>query len=109
MTSLKLFVANKNAKFLCNVPCCFHLLTEFNCPAKARKNLFRDDFWEPEENALEQNPSFPISAFMKDFVHRTGFKLGRNSRMVCSYSLSRMCNQEKVIILILNRFYGIRP
>jgi hypothetical protein len=103
--SLRLFLGSEESKFICNVPCCYHHLEEsvfspsapmndylFYIP-KTRPGVERDvNFWRREEEALTPNPTFPLSHFLQE----KQFNLGRNARMMSSYSLHRVSHDLKV-------------
>lgn len=74
-TSVQLFVNSPEARFLCNVGCCYHLLDE----------LFDKTCDKPE-------PGFPLGSYLKS----KRFELGRNARMVSSQPLERYATGNQV-------------
>jgi hypothetical protein len=81
--SLKIFLANPNMKFCCNVGCCYHHLDE-------------EFYVNPHhgcEEKLKLRPSFPISNVLKNMK----FQLGRNARMVGAQAMDRLINNKTVI------------
>lgn len=100
VASLQLFISNKNAKFICNVPCCFHLLDEENLfyPNKNHGDSPSGQGGPSKDEAESLlKPSFPVS-------HKLGvgdssrFCLGSNTRVMSAYSLPKMVATEKVTI-----------
>ncbi|KAK4882945.1 hypothetical protein RN001_006264 [Aquatica leii] len=75
-TCLKIFNKNYHIKFLCNVACCYHLLSE-ECE-DSRSDL--------------NNVGFPLSAFLKN----KGFKLGRTVRMLAAQSIDRILHKKEL-------------
>ncbi|CAG7717896.1 unnamed protein product [Allacma fusca] len=82
--SIKLFCNSKHAKFLVNVPCCYHLLNE-----QFHKN---EDFSGRKyiPSFEEDTPGFPLSQCLQ----AESFYLGRNARMMSAQSLHRMSVEE---------------
>lgn len=81
-TSIKIFDFNESVKTICNVGCCYHLITE----RFGDKNL--------------TNAGFPMS----DFLVSRKFHLGRNSRMLAAQSLDRiLAKKERFKKIILYR------
>lgn len=74
-TSVQLFVNSPEARFLCNVGCCYHLLDE----------LF-------DKTCDKSEPGFPLSSYLKS----KRFGLGRNARMVSSQPLERYATRNQV-------------
>lgn len=72
VSSFRIFLAKKGARFCCNVGCCYHLLQE--------------------ESALSvETPSFPVSSVLKD----RNFRLGRNPLMLAAQPMDRsIANKE---------------
>lgn len=71
-TSLKIFESNESIKTICNVGCCYHLLTE----------RFDTNF---------ANAGFPMS----DFLVSRKFTLGRNTRMLAAQSVDRILSKKE--------------
>lgn len=107
-TSLKIYTFNPNAKFLCNVSCCYHLLDEEFSTDTFRIQKFDssdpdgpvDDRYESLElDPLHQKRSsspkigFPLSSFLKDLK----FALGRNARNLATKAIYRLSISDKVI------------
>lgn len=78
--SLKLFCGNPAVRSLCNVPCCYHLLTETN----------------PVAGECDSVPGFPMSKYL------TGQRIGRNARMLASQSIERVVSERKLPELSLH-------
>lgn len=78
-TSIKIFNSNEYVKTLCNVGCCYHLLTE----------QFDD------QNVTDTG--FPLSNFL---ISRK-FTLGRNSRMLAAQSLDRIIMKKETFNKII--------
>lgn len=75
-TCVKIFNKSLNTKTLCNVPCCYHLLTE-----------------EFESNKSEEETyGFPLSSCLRALK----FKLGRNTRMLSSQSVDRIIYRKEL-------------
>lgn len=71
--SLELFVKNSYIKSICNISCCYHLLTE-------------------SEDNTDSYVGFPMS----DYLRRKNFKLGKNARMLSSQSIDRIICDKRV-------------
>jgi hypothetical protein len=103
--SLRLFLANRSAKFICNVPCCYHLLDE--------NPLFYPDRRFEGSKMIDRNagalvesilkPTFPLCKTL-DTTDNSRFCLGRNARMMCAYSIEKMVYEEKVNEVFLCSF-----
>lgn len=76
-TSMRIFANSKEIPFICNVGCCYHLLSE----------VFHD-------NTEDTTAGFPMSGFLRS----RKLLLGRNARMVSSQPLERYAAENKVII-----------
>ena len=78
VTSVKLFANAKNAKFIVNVPCCYHLM---------------DEVYAPPEPGFEGSGAsgFPLS---KGLIE-TEFYFGRNARMMSAQSVHRMSSEDE--------------
>lgn len=78
---LKIFVENSKVSCVCNVGCCYHLLTE---------EFIADDFFVDRRPVTDNTTAvlgfgFPMSSYLqKRSVH-----LGRNARMLAAQSLDR--------------------
>jgi hypothetical protein len=104
VASLRLFISNENAKFMCNVPCCYHLLDENHLfyPSRKFQGSKSVEKERRSDSKISNNlvdsilkPSFPICHKL-DVGDSTRFCLGRNARMMSAYSLPRMLSTEKV-------------
>ncbi|KAI4458702.1 cgi-41 methyltransferase [Holotrichia oblita] len=73
--SLKIYASNDDVKILCNVSCCYHLLSE--------KSLDTD---------CETNIGFPMSQFLLE----KQFYLGRNARMLSAHSTDRIFDKKEL-------------
>lgn len=105
VASLKLFATNENAKFLCNVPCCYHLLDENHLFYPSRgffgsKGIDRERNGDSKlTNDMVQcilQPTFPISRKLDVDDSSSRICLGRNARMMSSYTIPRMIAGDKV-------------
>lgn len=77
-TSLKMFVRNDVVKLIVNIGCCYHLINE---------EFYTHSFWNGiEASSIDGEYGFPMSEFLRE----KEFYLGRNTRMLGSYSLERM-------------------
>lgn len=72
-SSLKIYTSNENIKVLCNVSCCYHLLTES---------------YESEDGSV----GFPLS----NFLLSKNYKLGRNARMLTAQSIERILSKKEM-------------
>lgn len=79
-SSLKKFVQDPSAKALCNVGCCYHLLTEQFC---------RDHFPHTGMQNLTKEPDFPMSQFL---THRQ-VRLGQTARLLAAQPIERLVSQ----------------
>lgn len=77
---LKLFVSTNQAKILCSVGCCYHLVEE-----KFFKSPFATDGAKGE-----QEFGFPLSSVLL----KQKYSLGRNARMLASQSIDRLSEGE---------------
>lgn len=73
--SLKIYVNNEDVKMLCNISCCYHLLSE-----------------KSYDNDSESNTGFPMSQFLLG----KQFYLGRNARMLSAHSTDRIFNKKEL-------------
>lgn len=78
--SLRLFSANKSVKTICNVSCCYHLVTE----------QFEPDY-------SNESWGFPLSRHLKD----RRFRLGRFARMLSCQSIDRIFHKKEAPSKIL--------
>lgn len=76
-TSMQLFVNCPQARFLCNVGCCYHLL---------------DELFEKRTCKEDDHQGFPLSSYLKS----KQYVLGRNARMVSSQPLERYATRQQV-------------
>lgn len=79
-TCLRMFLNNDNITSMLNVGCCYHLIREMFSGEKA-DSLTRDE-----------EMGFPLSTFLR----QKKFSLGRNARMLASYSLDRINSRSNV-------------
>lgn len=79
-SSLKKFVQDPSAKAICNVGCCYHLLTEQFC---------RDHFPRTDTQDLTKEPDFPMSQFLTERKVR----LGRTARLLAAQPIERLVSQ----------------
>lgn len=70
-SSLRIYHSNQHVKTLCNVGCCYHLLTE--------------------KNDQGLNVGFPMS----NYLQNQNIILGRNARMISAQSLERMIHDKE--------------
>jgi len=85
-SSLKIFLASKSAKFICNVGCCYHALDE-------------EFYTNPHLPVTTGNagteaivPGFPLSSVLRG----KRFWLGRNARMLASQPLGRLAENKNL-------------
>ena len=74
--SLKIFVKNNDVKTVCNVGCCYHLITE------------RFD----ESNDCDRDIGFPMS----DFLTKKRLSIGRSARMIANQSVERILQSKEI-------------
>ncbi|GJQ86231.1 hypothetical protein Trydic_g8931 [Trypoxylus dichotomus] len=74
-SALKIYVNNNDVRTICNVSCCYHLLSE--------RTLDEKD---------EDHFGFPMSKFLKD----KEFYLGRNARMLSAHSTDRILDRKQL-------------
>ncbi|XP_061173061.1 probable methyltransferase-like protein 25 [Saccostrea echinata] len=79
---LRLFVKSEDAKVLCNVACCYHLMSE---------EFVASPFKEKED--MIEAPGFPLS----DFLRRNKVGIGRQARNLASQSINRRAQDEEVL------------
>ncbi|XP_062602310.1 probable methyltransferase-like protein 25 [Saccostrea cucullata] len=79
---LRLFVESEDAKVLCNVACCYHLMSE---------EFVASPFKEKED--MIEAPGFPLS----DFLKRNKVGIGRQARNLASQSVNRRAQDEEVL------------
>lgn len=102
VTCLRLFISNKNASFICNVPCCYHLLDENHLFLQPSNGSFHEsgssENEDKEINELGNSTTycFPLSRKL-NLENSSPFCLGKNARMMSAYSLHKMVADEKVI------------
>lgn len=84
---LKIFVENSKVSCVCNVGCCYHLLSE---------EFIADDFFvdrQPAKDATEEHGfGFPMSSYLQ----KQNFQLGRNARMLAAQSLERTISAQEL-------------
>ena len=84
VNSMRIFLANHNAKFLANVGCCYHHLDE---------EFYRHPYKTDEENnIMNKNSCFPVSKMLR----QSKFVWGRNARMMAAQPTNRMATQNEV-------------
>lgn len=74
-TCIRLFIKDTSIKSICNIGCCYHLITE-------------------EKDGQD---GFPLSQFLKD----QNFTLGRNARMLSCQSIDRILDKKELPSKIL--------
>lgn len=98
---LRIFNENKQIAAVCNIGCCYHLLTEqFN--TFVYKSIRRErspeskkrEVCEPAENETENENTFgfPMSQFLID----SQTQLGRNARMLACQSVHRVVDRKEL-------------
>uniref|UniRef100_A0A6P7G621 Methyltransferase-like protein 25 n=1 Tax=Diabrotica virgifera virgifera TaxID=50390 RepID=A0A6P7G621_DIAVI len=78
-TSLRVFAANLSIKTICNVGCCYHLLSE----------RFEDDRYNVGN---EEDRGFPIS----NYLISERYKIGRAGRMIAAQSMERILDKREL-------------
>lgn len=91
-TCLETFANNAHMKLLCNVGCCYHLLSEAYCTNDS-------NFTNTELISRSNSWGFPMS----DYLKSQEVKLGRNARMLASQSIHR--TQTKTDLNTQSLFY----
>eukprot|EP00106_Octopus_bimaculoides_P019351 XP_014786793.1 PREDICTED: methyltransferase-like protein 25 isoform X2 [Octopus bimaculoides] len=76
-TALRFFSQNPAAHLLCNVSCCYHLLTEEFDPNGAAQSI----------------PGFPVSSILR----KMKFHLGQNTKNLACQSVNRIISSSKLI------------
>lgn len=96
---LRIFSENNQIIGICNIGCCYHLLSEqfstFVYRAIRRERSpesRRRQVVEPTEEPLENTYGFPMSRFFID----SETKLGRNARMLACQSVHRVVNRNEL-------------
>lgn len=85
---MKIFVENSKVSCVCNVGCCYHLLTE---------KFIKDDFFVDRRPITEDTTEavgfgFPMSSYLQ----KQNFQLGRNARMLAAQSLDRTVSAREL-------------
>lgn len=78
-TSLRLFSSNQNIKTICNVGCCYHLLSE---------QFETKEYFKKEDSEY----GFPMSNFLKD----QKVTIGRAGRMIAAQSMERILDKREL-------------
>lgn len=90
-TCIRLFTTDEHISDLCNIGCCYHLITE-KFDTLTRMKLAGQ---QPQEKSFTNSESgtfgFPMSKFLK--IRKVS--LGRNARMVACQSLPRLVEQQE--------------
>ncbi|XP_030764902.1 methyltransferase-like protein 25 isoform X1 [Sitophilus oryzae] len=76
---LKIFNENSSIKTICNIGCCYHLLTDEFEP-QTEKNIYN-----------RSQTGFPMSQFLKN----KNYAIGRGARMLASQSVERILNKNE--------------
>ncbi|KAL7640396.1 UNVERIFIED_CONTAM: hypothetical protein RMT77_008669 [Armadillidium vulgare] len=107
--SLKLFVSNPCAKFLCNVGCCYHLLEEEFCIDHFYINKERNSNCDNRYHSEDMDPfhkknkstetGFPLSSYLKSIR----FSLGRNARNLASKPSNTLSQDDRNLKLLFWR------
>lgn len=79
-TCIELFCKNSDVLSMCNIGCCYNLLTE----------KFESDIKLEESVNI---PGFPMSKYLTDQC----YFLGRNARMLACQSLDRICDEKRMM------------
>lgn len=86
---LKIFVENSKVLCVCNVGCCYHLLSE---------EFIADDFFVDRRQPVTEDDTdgvgfgFPMSSYLQ----KQEFQLGRNARMLAAQSLDRTVSAREL-------------
>ncbi|CAH1280917.1 unnamed protein product [Diabrotica balteata] len=102
-TSLRVFATNLSMKTICNVGCCYHLLSE----------RFEDDMYNAGN---EEDRGFPIS----NYLISERYKIGRAGRMIAAQSMERILDKGELPkdtifyralleVILEKRFNGLDP
>ncbi|XP_057665894.1 probable methyltransferase-like protein 25 [Diorhabda carinulata] len=78
-TSLQIFSSNQNIKTICNIGCCYHLLSE----EFGTQQYFRN---------TNGDYGFPMSNFLKD----QNITIGRAGRMIAAQSMERILDKREL-------------
>lgn len=96
---LRIFSENKQITAVCNIGCCYHLLTEqfstfvYNAIRRERSpESKKREVCELTENVAENTFGFPLSQFLIN----SKTKLGRNARMLACQSVHRVIDRKEL-------------
>lgn len=89
---LNIYKSNEKIQILCNIGCCYHLLTEEFVTNSYELNSNRFHQQRDLNFKVNELAGFPLSNFLKC----KKFFLGRNARMLASQSVSRFFAEEKL-------------
>lgn len=89
---LRIFKENSQIHSICNIGCCYHLLSEefHQNEFFANRNLF--DNADEDDDDGDGVSGFPMSEYLK----QQKFHLGRNARMLASQSIYRTINAKEL-------------
>lgn len=97
---LRIFTENQQIVAVCNIGCCYHLLSEqfstfvYRAIRRERspESRPREVCEQPEEKAAKETYGFPMSQYLIDQKQ----KLGRNARMLACQTVHRVVDQKEL-------------